>query len=330
MKRTILIIAYTIFLAGFCKISFSQMPGKNCIGYSSSGNSLSAKSPADTLMPASFYSGKDTFYTYYDNIRYPFGTNVLEDKVEAQVYRVAKSYYIDGVALWVGAKVQVGSADTVFVNMYELDGPGTDTSGPVNNAPHTVMTTLTVPDSLINTTGLTILSFPSPFIVYNDYAVGIDFSYIKNDTIGLITTRDGDAHKSQLSWNKPHDNTWESVLCSLNWGMDIDFGIFIIADTSTANINDNYFIDGIKLSQNQPNPASGSTLVQYEIQNDAGNVSLEIYSVSGNRLLIYNEDNQVAGRHDIQLDVKKLESGVYYYSLKAGNHRLTKKMVICN
>ncbi len=52
--------------------------------------------------------------------------------------------------------------------------------------------------------------------------------------------------------------------------MDIDLGIFIIIDSTNANVNDDYFIDGLKLSQNQPNPASiGNTLVQYELQNES-------------------------------------------------------------
>ncbi len=247
------------------------------------------------------------------------------------MYRVPKSYTIDGVALWVGAKTQVGTADTVYIRMYKLDGPGLDsTASPVSNAPDSIITSITVPDSLLDTTKLSCFLFPTPFIVNTDYAIGVDFSFINDDTIGLVSTKDSDAHRTELSWTKISDNTWESVLCPYNWGIDVDLGIFIIIDSTNANVNDDYFIDGLKLSQNQPNPSIGNTLVQYELQNEDANVSLEIYNVNGKCMLTYNEGNQVAGRHDIQLDVEKLESGVYYYSLKAGSHRLTKKMVICN
>ena len=232
------------------------------------------------------------------------------------------------MALWVGAKKQVGTSDTLNVILYKLDGPGTDTSGPVNNAPDTANRIWKIPVSNIDTTNLTIVNFQTPFIIYVDYAMGVDFSQMGDDTIGLVSTKDGDAHGTQLAWNKTSDGSWFSVLNSwYDWGMDVDLGIFVIVDKSSANVNDNYFVDGIKLSQNQPNPAIGNTLVQYEIENNA-NVVLQIFDVSGKIVASYNKGNQSAGRHDININSEKLNSGTYYYSLKAGNKRLTKKMVI--
>jgi hypothetical protein len=332
MKKPLIIFVYTLCLALLCNISFSQRSAIKAIGYPCS-KKLAVKSADDTLEPASFATGTPTLYKLDDSIDYGyyFGTNSLGDKVQAQIYRVPKSYTIDGVALWVGAKTQVGTADTVYIRMYKLDGPGLDSvTDPVNNAPDSIITSITVPDSLLDTAKLSCFLFPSPFIVYTDYAVGVDFSFINDDTIGLISTKNGEAHRTQLSWTKLSDDTWESVLCPYNWGIDVDLGIFVIIDSSSANINDNYFVDGLKLSQNQPNPASCSTLIQYDLQNEAANVSLEIYDESGKRQLIYNEGEQCSGRHNIPVDVENIKSGVYYYSLKAGSHRLTKKMVVCN
>jgi hypothetical protein len=326
MKKFLLIIVYIICTIGFCNTSFSQRNKANCIGVEV--KQLSMRSPSDTIRPASFATGRDTLYKFIDG-GYSFGTNHESDRAFAQVYRVTKSYSVYGIALWIGAKQQVGIADTLNVNMYKLDGPGTDTSeGPISNAPDTVTKHLKIPVNLIDTTGLTFITFPDSFIVYSDYAVGIDLKQMNDDTIGLVTTRDGDAHKSQLSWNKWSDGTWHTILEPLNWNMDLDLGIFVIVDLSTANINDNYFVDGIKLSQNRPNPSSGSTLVQYALRDDANNVSLEVYDASGKRILNYNEGKQSAGKHDIQIDLKNINNGVYYYSLKAGSHRLTKKMIV--
>jgi hypothetical protein len=284
------------------------------------------KLPTDTLKPASFNTGTPVLYKYVQG-GYSFGTNKLGDRAFAQVYKVTTSYLVDGIALWVGAKEQLGTADTLNVLVYNMDGPGTDSSGVVNNAPGTVSKLIKIAVNQIDTTNLTFLTFPDSFIVYVDYAAGVDFSQINDDTLGLITTTDSDAHGTELSWNKWADNTWHTILEPLNWDMDLDLGIFIIADMSSANVNDNYFIDGIKLSQNQPNPASNGTLVQYEIQND-GNIVLEIYDLAGKLILSYNEGKQTAGRHSIFIDSKNLTSGNYYYSLKAGAKRLTKKMLI--
>jgi len=267
------------------------------------------KFPTDTLRPASFATGTNTLYKFIDG-GYDFGTNTLGDRAYAQVYRVTTSYIVDGIALWVGAKEQLGTADTLNVVVYNLDGPGTALSGTVNNAPCTVKKIIKIAVNQIDTTNLTFLTFPDSFIVYVDYAAGINFSQITDDTLGLVTTTDEDAQGTELSWNKFSDNTWHTILEPSNWGMDLDLGIFIIADKSSANVNDNYFIDGIKLSQNQPNPASNATSVQYEIQND-GNVALEIYDMAGKLILLYNEGDQTAGRHSIFIDSEKLKSGLY-------------------
>jgi len=330
MKRAILVITYTVCFVGFYNNSFSQKSITNSKSYPCNRN-LAVKSPNDTLEPSSFATGTPTLYKFIDG-GYDFGTNTLGDLADAQVYKVTKSYIIDGVAIWAGAKVQVGSADTLLIKMYRLNGEGTDTSGAANDAPNDtigdLLENIILSDSLVSTTGLTIISFTNPLIVDSDYAVGVDFSMIKDDTIGLVTTTDSDAHKTQLAWNQAADYTWETILYSQNWNMDVDLGIFVIVDTSNANIRDNYFIDGLKLSQNQPNPASCSTLIQYELQDDACNVSLEIYDANGKRMLTYNEGKQSAGKYTIPVNVENIGSGIYYYSLKAGSHLLTKKMSV--
>jgi len=318
---------FTLFYYG----SFAQRNTKDCIGYSVPKNHFN-KVPTDTIRPPSFSTGADTLYGFVEG-GYSFGTSKLGDRAFAQIHKVNTSYIVNGVAIWFGARHIIGTADTLNVIIYKLDGPGTavDTSGPivVTNAPDSVDHLYQMTTNLIDTTGLTFLTFPTPYIAYVDYAAGIDLSQIRDDTIGMVTTRFGDADSTQLSWDKWSDNTWHTVLEPLNWGQDLDYGIFMIVDKSSANVNDNYFVDGIKLSQNQPNPASGSTLVQYEIANSA-NVSLEIYDLNGRLVLNCNAGRQNSGNHEIIVQAGKLKSGTYYYSLKADNHRLTKKMTIIN
>ncbi|MFA5781608.1 MAG: T9SS type A sorting domain-containing protein, partial [Bacteroidales bacterium] len=270
--------------------SFAQREKSKCISIPIISNNI--KLPTDTLQAASFNTGTPVLYNYIQG-GYSFGTNKLADRAFAQVYKVTTSYLVDGIALWVGAKEQLGTADTLNVLVYNLDGPGTDSSGAVNNAPGTVSKIIKIAVDQIDTTILTFLTFPDSFVVYVDYAAGVDFSQITDDTLGLVTTTDGDAQGTELSWNKWSDNSWHTNLEPFNWGMDIDLGIFIIADMSSANVNDNYFIDGIKLSQNQPNPATNATLIQYEIQNNAS-VSLEIYDITGRLVLSYDEGKQIA------------------------------------
>ncbi|MFH0867003.1 MAG: T9SS type A sorting domain-containing protein [Bacteroidota bacterium] len=288
---------------------------------------LSEKGPTDTLQPVSFTTGTPVLYSFIDG-GYCFGNSPLNDKAFAQKYIVPQSYLVHGVALWIGAKQIIDDTDSLSVNFYRLDGPGTDTSGPVNNAPDSAFQSRKFAASLIDTAGLTFLIFPDSFIVYVDYAVGIDISGMDDDTIGLVSTTDGDAMYSQLSWVKWANNTWHTMLEPMNWAMDIDLGIFVIADMNAANVQDNYFIDGLKLSQNQPNPFNDFTLVQYELNDESNNVTLEIFDINGKLIAAYYEGKQIKGKHEVRISSEQLKNGVYYYSLSAGKHRLIKKMVI--
>jgi hypothetical protein len=287
----------------------------------------SIKAPTDTLQPASFATGTPTLYKSTDG-GYCFGVNTYADRAFAQTYKVTTSYIVDGVALWIGAKKQVGAADTLSVIYYQPTGPGTDSSGAAIDAPDSIYRSVNIMVNQLDTGGvLTFVLFPDSAIALTDYALGIDISRMNDDTIGLVSTKNGDAHGTQLSWEKYSDDTWHSILEPTNWGWDLDLGIFAIVDESTANVNDDYFIDGMKLSQNQPNPAAGEALIQYEIQQNA-NITFEIYDISGKLIASYNEGNQTAGKHNITIDTEKINSGTYFYSLKADNRRLTKKMTV--
>lgn len=101
---------------------------------------------------------------------------------------------------------------------------------------------------------------------------------------------------------------------------------FLVTEQPNAGINEEAS-NGIKLGQNQPNPANGMTTIQYEI-NNAGNVSLELYDMTGRQVLFVDEGKQAAGKHNILIDSEKLNEGAYYYSLKVNDTRLTKKMII--
>ncbi len=121
---------------------------------------------------------------------------------------------------------------------------------------------------------------------------------------------------------------WYSFLTdSSGWGLDLDLAIFPVVDNSSAGVESDNFFQGIKLSQNQPNPAGSETVIQYELQNNS-HVTFEIYDVTGKKVIAVNEGEKNKGRHSINVTTEKLASGTYYYMLKANDNRLTKKMVI--
>ena len=81
------------------------------------------------------------------------------------------------------------------------------------------------------------------------------------------------------------------------------------------------------LGQNYPNPASENTLIKYRIDRPA-EVTFEVYDITGKRVIFVDEGLQQSGRHELTVDVSVLNPGIYYYTMNAGHHAQTKKMVI--
>lgn len=84
---------------------------------------------------------------------------------------------------------------------------------------------------------------------------------------------------------------------------------------------------GVALGQNVPNPATGSTSISYFIP-EGGAVTLTVTNMLGQVMTQVNEGDQAPGSHTVDFDVTSWSSGVYYYTLEVGSHRLVKKMVI--
>jgi hypothetical protein len=286
------------------------------------------KTPTDTIMPGSCVTGSPSLYNAQGG-GYVCGNNGYGDLAKAQAFIVTETTIVEGCMFWIGAKEQIGTAGTVNVNLYNMNGTGTTAAGS-GPCPGTILATVPLAMDVIDTglmmvNGLNFVTFPTPTPVGIEFAIGLDFAAIGNDTIGIVSTTDGDAAQIEQTWEKWSTAAWHSLLEA--WPLDFDMYIFAILDNSSAGIESNNYFDGIKLSQNQPNPAVATTLIQYAIEN-SGNVSLEIYDVTGRLVLTLNQGQQSAGTHSILVDSEQLSKGTYYYSLKADKHRLTKKMVI--
>jgi hypothetical protein len=83
----------------------------------------------------------------------------------------------------------------------------------------------------------------------------------------------------------------------------------------------------LSVGQNQPNPFSGTTTINYTLSTKE-NVNLTVYNVAGAKVMEINEGVKAAGTHTIQLNASDLTSGVYYYTITAGNSQITKKMIV--
>ena len=96
-----------------------------------------------------------------------------------------------------------------------------------------------------------------------------------------------------------------------------------------TGIEDNliYKIEDELCLSNHPNPFNPQTTISYTLPK-SGQVSLRIYNVKGQLLETLVDDIQQAGYHSIIWNADDVSSGIYLYSITAGNLTVTKKCVI--
>jgi hypothetical protein len=101
------------------------------------------------------------------------------------------------------------------------------------------------------------------------------------------------------------------------------------------NINDHSnLIDGTNISdalstlgQNYPNPFNSITEISFELANSA-NVSVEVMDMTGRKVMDRSEGKLPAGKHSLTLDAAGLDAGIYFYTLRAGQFKETKQMIV--
>ncbi|MFO7448002.1 MAG: T9SS type A sorting domain-containing protein, partial [Ignavibacteriaceae bacterium] len=86
--------------------------------------------------------------------------------------------------------------------------------------------------------------------------------------------------------------------------------------------------EGFALSQNYPNPFNPMTNIEFDLGR-MSNVSLTIYNILGQKVAtLLNNVEMNAGRYTYQFDARNLATGVYFYSLEAGDFKTQKKMLL--
>lgn len=292
----------------------------------------------------------DTPTIYSSSKGFIVGQNNYEDIAKAQKFDsnfgITSDGTIKALLFWFGGKIQsAGTAEFVATIWADNSGvPGAvlgqadkftvaqiDTSASAYNA-------IGSSASLKGTYNVT-ASFTTPVIIPSNktFWAGFTCTYAAGDSAGLITSRDGVPEDApSLTGNFPeaethtfeqwNDNTWHSFNdgTQSTWQLDIALGLYPVVDFSigikenTTNINriDNY-----------PNPASETTSIYYDLKLPC-NVELSICDLTGKELLHVNEGKQASGAHTLKTNISMLSSGMYLYTLSAGETKITKQLVV--
>ncbi|MBT3961025.1 MAG: T9SS type A sorting domain-containing protein, partial [Candidatus Marinimicrobia bacterium] len=126
-------------------------------------------------------------------------------------------------------------------------------------------------------------------------------------------------------WTVFSTDNIDTTMSSDVWDIMIDI-------SNTLAINENMIPDTYVLHQNYPNPFNPITMLRYDLPKDAL-VNITIYDMLGREVRTLVNTTQDAGFKSVIWNATNnqgmsVSSGVYIYSIEAGEFTQTKKMVL--
>ncbi|MGE5682033.1 MAG: T9SS type A sorting domain-containing protein [Bacillota bacterium] len=103
-----------------------------------------------------------------------------------------------------------------------------------------------------------------------------------------------------------------------------------ISSSPVTGVNDNANKTGLKsfvLNQNYPNPFNPETIISYSIPKGL-NVRLKIYDMLGKEVAALVDEFKSAGSYSVQFNASSLPSGLYIYTIQAGEYKDSKKLML--
>lgn len=85
--------------------------------------------------------------------------------------------------------------------------------------------------------------------------------------------------------------------------------------------------EGIIFANSFPNPFNPETTIQFKIA-FAGLVEMEIYDITGRKIESLLRKNLTPGVHEVKWNASRVSSGTYFYTIKANNQIITKRLVV--
>lgn len=145
-------------------------------------------------------------------------------------------------------------------------------------------------------------------------ALGINY----NQLIALLTAgiqqQQGELNALKIQLNQ---------CCEKNTPIGKKDTLINLGKTSSTSLLNQQFV----LYQNQPNPFSVNTLINYQTPTDAKGINLMVFNMQGE--LIKSYTNLLPGKQNVQINGSDLKPGMYLYSLISnGNEIDTKRMIL--
>jgi hypothetical protein len=109
--------------------------------------------------------------------------------------------------------------------------------------------------------------------------------------------------------------------------VDYDGSIDIYGPVTATPLAAGAVPEKFALWQNYPNPFNASTVIRYQLASDE-HVTLKVYNIYGQEVASLVDADQKASRYSVPWTGQGVSSGVYLYTLTAGDLSQTRKMVL--
>lgn len=126
------------------------------------------------------------------------------------------------------------------------------------------------------------------------------------EEIGLIRTQYDDGSGLDLNYAKIDEKI---------------YGTLVSVDNELSLIPEEFSV-----SQNYPNPFNPSTVINYAVK-DAGIVRIKVYDILGSEVASLVNETKEAGNYSVEFNAASLPSGVYIYTMQAGDFISSRKMI---
>jgi phosphohistidine phosphatase SixA len=140
-------------------------------------------------------------------------------------------------------------------------------------------------------------------------------------TVGRIEVQEGDA----IIIKPLGGNVFEEIghITTDTWEKIINY-----LPANTTDVSDPLVeISGFYLSDNYPNPFNPVTTIEYKVP-FGSQVSLKVFDALGREVKSLVNEFKSPGNYKVLLNASDISSGVYFYTLNAGEFSQTKKLMI--
>ncbi len=214
--------------------------------------------------------------------------------------------------------------------IYDVDSDTQSPGDSIGESVSLMVSALAVPDSFVNATFFPFLETSDARPASEHFFVSIDISqlYASQDTLALFSTNHGCGDGAN-TWDLVPGGQWFAVGDSANsWNVDLDYLMGAVVEFDDATSTDAFVDNGaLRLHPAYPNPSRSEVFLNFSLE-DASEVSIQIYDLSGKRWRHFDLGDRSVGRHQYRVDLTHLTPGSYYYRIATDHGQLASRFVM--